>query len=605
MNDGFDSTSPLDPPPARPAGREPDPDDPEPAAETRPLGPPAEDRGQAGGSEPGGAGAGPARSWRLRRSVTDRKLSGVAGGIAAAADVDPTLVRILFAVSALSGVGLLAYLVLALVLQDETAEDRAQALPREQQRVLRIGLAVAAGVSVIRVFDGWFLGIGDGDMALPLVLIAAGAAVLWARRDVLPTPAGAAPPPGAGDPFAPATQAGAGGVGGPPPPPWPVASAPGAPATASSSTARDLLLLAAAFLVVGALIAFVGGAFLVVVGAVPMRLPFLPALVALVALVGLVVSIARRNTGTVLASAAALLLAAVLAIGLGSLPGGAGARSITVGPGTPLADRYEQSAGRLLLDLGRLPLAAGETRRVEARVGAGQLSVIVPPTVTTDVTADVGVGEADLFGRQHNGAGVDASATHPGIEERGRLQLDLDVGVGRINVVLAEEPTFRVVCQVPADALVATGPVTCPHPPQLATTAMTCSVVLSDPDGLAAGQGFCRRLGAKPPPEAGSFASSCMVPSDSDQATCSGLSPSQLDHLQTLNRRQAERGPGADPSTGTAPAAGAGGALTCGPPDAGGVRTCTEAPAPTTTSTPATFRCTEAPGTGQLSCVRA
>lgn len=149
--------------------------------------------------------------------------------------------------------------------------------------------------------------------------------------------------------------------------------------------------------------------------------------------------------------------------------------------------------------------------------------------------------------------------------------------------------------------MAATGPVTCPHPPQLATTAMTCSVVLTDPDGLAAGQGFCRRLGAKPPPVAGGFASACTVPGDSDQATCAGLNPNQLDQLQTLSRRRA-KGP---PPAGSPAEPGTGGALTCGPADAGGVRTCTETPVSTTTSTPAMFRCTEALGTGQLSCVGA
>ena len=57
----------------------------------------------------------------LTRSTTDRKIGGVAGGLARHLGVDPVLVRVGFAVSILfSGAGLIAYLVmLALVPSDD------------------------------------------------------------------------------------------------------------------------------------------------------------------------------------------------------------------------------------------------------------------------------------------------------------------------------------------------------------------------------------------------------------------------------------------------------------------------------------------------------
>ena len=57
-------------------------------------------------SEPGGSG------FRLYRSESDRKICGVAGGLAEVLDIDPTLVRLLWVLVVLvtSGVGLLAYL---------------------------------------------------------------------------------------------------------------------------------------------------------------------------------------------------------------------------------------------------------------------------------------------------------------------------------------------------------------------------------------------------------------------------------------------------------------------------------------------------------------
>jgi phage shock protein C len=59
----------------------------------------------------------------LTRSTTDKKIGGVAGGLAAHFGVDPLLVRIGFVVTTLfSGAGLLAYIaMLALVPTDDAA----------------------------------------------------------------------------------------------------------------------------------------------------------------------------------------------------------------------------------------------------------------------------------------------------------------------------------------------------------------------------------------------------------------------------------------------------------------------------------------------------
>lgn len=50
---------------------------------------------------------------RLHRSVTDRVVAGVCGGIAEYLAIDPSLVRIAFVVGTLWGIGLLIYIVLA------------------------------------------------------------------------------------------------------------------------------------------------------------------------------------------------------------------------------------------------------------------------------------------------------------------------------------------------------------------------------------------------------------------------------------------------------------------------------------------------------------
>ena len=62
-------------------------------------------------------------SRQLTRSTSDKKLSGVAGGLAAYFSVDPVLIRIAFAVTTLfSGAGIVAYLALRLFLPTDAGD---------------------------------------------------------------------------------------------------------------------------------------------------------------------------------------------------------------------------------------------------------------------------------------------------------------------------------------------------------------------------------------------------------------------------------------------------------------------------------------------------
>ena len=53
---------------------------------------------------------------RITRSETDKRIGGVAGGIAEYFGIDPTLVRVGFVIAAFMGFGVLAYVVLWIVL---------------------------------------------------------------------------------------------------------------------------------------------------------------------------------------------------------------------------------------------------------------------------------------------------------------------------------------------------------------------------------------------------------------------------------------------------------------------------------------------------------
>ncbi len=55
---------------------------------------------------------------RLYKSNTNKKLCGVCGGIAEYFDIDPTLVRLAFAIFACMGGGILAYILCAIIIPD-------------------------------------------------------------------------------------------------------------------------------------------------------------------------------------------------------------------------------------------------------------------------------------------------------------------------------------------------------------------------------------------------------------------------------------------------------------------------------------------------------
>ena len=55
---------------------------------------------------------------KLYRS-NDRKIAGVCGGLAEYINIDPTIIRVIWALVALTGAGIVAYLVCALVIPEK------------------------------------------------------------------------------------------------------------------------------------------------------------------------------------------------------------------------------------------------------------------------------------------------------------------------------------------------------------------------------------------------------------------------------------------------------------------------------------------------------
>ncbi|MGN0444402.1 MAG: PspC domain-containing protein [Acutalibacteraceae bacterium] len=57
---------------------------------------------------------------KLHKSATDKKICGVCGGLAEYLNVDPTIIRLIWALTVVfAGTGVLAYLIAALVMPED------------------------------------------------------------------------------------------------------------------------------------------------------------------------------------------------------------------------------------------------------------------------------------------------------------------------------------------------------------------------------------------------------------------------------------------------------------------------------------------------------
>ena len=64
---------------------------------------------------------------RLYKSATDKKLDGVCAGLAEYFEIDPTIVRLVWALAVIfAGVGLIAYIVAAIVMPRKPEEPQAE-----------------------------------------------------------------------------------------------------------------------------------------------------------------------------------------------------------------------------------------------------------------------------------------------------------------------------------------------------------------------------------------------------------------------------------------------------------------------------------------------
>lgn len=124
------------------------------------------------------------QTQRLYRSRKEKMVAGVCGGLAQYFNVDPVIVRVAFvALGVASGVGLLAYIILAIVVPERPADEPE---PELTSSSVRGGSEVLAYILVfvgalILMQNLHVLSFISGDIFWPIVLIGAGALLLMKR----------------------------------------------------------------------------------------------------------------------------------------------------------------------------------------------------------------------------------------------------------------------------------------------------------------------------------------------------------------------------------------------------------------------------------------
>jgi phage shock protein PspC (stress-responsive transcriptional regulator) len=345
----------------------------------------------------------------LVRSLRDRKVAGVAGGIADHLNIDPLLMRIAFVVSAFAGgIGLLLYLAGWILIPEEgdqgphrSAIDRARSVPW-----LAVALFVVGGTLLLSEISVW----NEGSIFWGLALIGVGWLLFRDEPSPEPSPEPATATAGAVEPGAPA-----------------------APVTRIERRERPRSPLgrytfAAMLIVVGTV------ALLDYAGALALRPGQFPALALIVVAAGLLVgSLWGRSRALIVLGLLIAPFAWAGALIDVPLEGGFDQRFYSPTTVVEVRDQYRLVGGVLRVDLTELEWGRDPVE-VDASVAFGEVEVLVPEDVHIDLRASVGAGEIEFFDQIRNGVEVEVARTagEPGAEKT--LVLDAQSSFGKIEV---------------------------------------------------------------------------------------------------------------------------------------------------------------------------
>jgi phage shock protein PspC (stress-responsive transcriptional regulator) len=361
---------------------------------------------------------------RLTRS-DDKMLFGVCGGLARYFNVDPLLTRIAFTAFALAlGSGIALYVIAALIMPradggPSKAEEWLEGRDRSQAFIGAALVIAAIAVLLGGLAPGWgdWGGWGHGGAWIIALVVAGG--LLWfdhQRReqigDLTPDPETAA-----------------------------TAVQPGPSAPPPAPKQPSLTLPGIAALLIGA-----GICGLLSVGA-GVDVPLDIALASAVILIGGIAIYGARSGRRALGLAALGVMLIPFTVAAAATDfrfgDGAGERILAPFAASDLDRDQRLGAGSLQLDLRQTELPAGTTS-FKGHVAMGQLIVRVPYGVGVSVEGHIDAGEATVLGKRDDGISVRTDRETTGyVTAKHRLDLDLDVGFGRIVVVRGDESIDR------------------------------------------------------------------------------------------------------------------------------------------------------------------
>lgn len=371
----------------------------------------------------------------LRRSVTDRKVAGVAGGLGRHLNVDPTIIRVLLVVLCFfGGAGLLLYAAAWLFVPEEGKEQAPVAVSPSTRNAVLIVVGVVAALLVVG--DSW------GGFGFPWPLVLAGVAILlyliFREQNVGSPPQGPPETDGATTRDTGTTAATGGGSGADEPtpaydvpPPWAPPPAPVAPPNAPRKNGPVLFWTTLALVMIA-----VGTLGVVDMAGAPVTGSAYPALaLTVIAVMLLVGSVFGRAGGLIALGVVASLVLTAMSFGD---PGWERSRDVSATPASAeqVQSRYSVPGGRIDLDLTDVrDLEALDGRTVELDAAAGQLRVTLPEGLDAVVRADiVAGGEVVIDGERRDGASPSMTRTIDGGADAPEIELDMELFAGEIEV---------------------------------------------------------------------------------------------------------------------------------------------------------------------------
>ncbi len=378
-------------------------------------------------SQPQAPDSGPRVGWddirdlgRIRRSRQDRRVSGVAAGLARHLDIDPVIVRVAFVVlSFFGGVGVLLYVAGWLLIPEEGNDWAKVALDRRSRTVALALVGVLALVLLIG-HSRW-----GGGFPWAFLVIAALVAVVATQLphrggDQHAVPTSEAPGGTTADPSATATYAAPPTYVAPPVQPRPV-----------NPRKRGPILFWFALALMAVSLGALGAADLAGVDVAPSAYPAL--VLTLSGVLLLVGAFFGRAGGMILIGFIAAFATIGSTVGDQWHPHRQVERPSIA---ASVHDSYHIDVGDLVVDLTQVSdPSALDGRTINVSAGAGHLDIRVPAGVTVVTHAQIsGPGGINSFGQDSGGINTEVDSVHDAGPKAPTLTIDADLHVGGIDL---------------------------------------------------------------------------------------------------------------------------------------------------------------------------